>query len=490
MDQQGPGEPASLEMGAPASVRDLFRHNGKPYWPVIVLFLAINVLVGINSIWHHPKIGYDVVDNLTYIQVLLHHLPKPTDTGEYFSPPLPFFLPALFDKVCTAHDSGPLQPFDDFHISQPCRTPDGKFAQGINILLSIGTTILLLLIAEAIRPGNRFYKLSVLLVLANLTVYYKTFAQVRGEPYVVFFLVLSVFLIYRLLKSNSKNWNTVLFAGVSIGCLILSRQWGFFIYPAMGVLLILIYARDHQRGRHIARQFILSGAISLLIGGFFYLHLFRDYGSFSAFNIDKPVYPSPQQAYVLLRKTHLGNFELFRDPVRPAFTGAVLPILYSETWGDYWGYFTYIKPNSSYGVNGYSNTDTFVSYLGRVNLVSIPTTFLLLGAVLISLVDIFRLSRSAGLEKEYLLFMCLVVAAMLSGFSWFIYSYVMASTKVLKTAYVLQGLVVLTLPAAELLEMIRTRRKVVYVVIILILAAAFIHDVPAMITRYNVFSFL
>ena len=154
------------------------------------------------------------------------------------------------------------------------------------------------------------------------------------------------------------------------------------------------------------------------------------------------------------------------------------------------GILTYIKPNSSYGVNGYSNTDTFVSYLGRVNLVSVPTTFLLLGAALISLVDIFRLSRSAGLEQEYLLFMCLVVVAMLSGFSWFIYSYVMASTKVLKTAYVLQGLVVLTVPAAELLEMIRNKRQVVYVVIILILAAAFIHNIPAMITRYNVFAFL
>jgi hypothetical protein len=113
-----------------------------------------------------------------------------------------------------------------------------------------------------------------------------------------------------------------------------------------------------------------------------------------------------------------------------------------------------------------------------------------LGAIIISLVDIFRFSRSAGLEKEYLVFICLVAVATLSGFSWFIYGYVMASTKVLKTAYVLQGLVVLSLPAAELLEMIRTRRQIVYIVIIVILAAAFIHNIPAMITRYNVFAFL
>jgi hypothetical protein len=343
--------------------------------------------------------------------------------------------------------------------------------------------------SQELRPGNRFYKISVLLVLANLTVYYKTFAQVRGEPYVVFFTILSIFLIYRLLRSSRFSWKFVLSTGVSLGCLILSRQWGFFIYPAIGLLCAIIFARDHQRGRLMATQFIVSGVLSLLIGGLFYFHLYRDYGSFSAFNIEKPIYPSLQQAYGLLRKTHLSKFELFRQPIRPAFSGAILPILYSETWGDYWGYFTYIKPNSSYGVNGYSNSDSFVSYLGRVNLASVPMTLLLFGALIVGLLDILRFSRSAGLEKEYLVFICLVMVTMLLGFSWFIYSYVMASTKVLKATYMLQALVVLLFPAAELLEGIRTRHRIAYFVIISILAAVLIHNIPAMITRYNVFAF-
>ena len=470
-------------------IGSIFRHDGKTDWLVVVLFAAINLLVIINAIWHHPKIGYDVEGYLTYIQVLLHHLPQPADTGEFFSPPLPFFLPSLFDKLCAGIDSHGLQPFNDFYISWTCRTFDGKFAQALNVLLSVGITGLLLLIAEQLRPNDRYFKLSILILLANLTVYYKTFSQVRPEPYVLFFIILSIYLINHLLKASSFNWKYVIFSGISLGCSILSRQWGFFIYPAMGLLVVMIFFRDRSKGLLIARQFIVSGIISLLIGGLFYFHLYKDYGSFSAFNIDKPAYPTFQQAYTLLRNTHLRNFELFTDPVRPAFTGSLLPILYSETWGDYWGYFTYIKPNSSYGANGYSTSDSFIPYLGRVNLISIPTSLLLLAGMILSLREFIHYAHSSTIEKDYLLFICLVMSTLFLGFTWFIYSYVLASSKVLKATYMLQALVVLVFPAAELLERLRTRWPVAYFVFVSFLAYAFIHNIPAMITHYNVFNF-
>ena len=51
-----------------------------------------------------------------------------------------------------------------------------------------------------------------------------------------------------------------------------------------------------------------------------------------------------------------------------------------------------------------------------------------------------------------MVFLCLLMVTMLLGFSWFIYSYVMASTKVLKATYMLQGLILLVFPTAALLE--------------------------------------
>jgi hypothetical protein len=479
----------SQSRGASRTVWDLFRHGGRLDWPVLVLFVVINLLVAINTIWHHPKIGYDVVDNLTYIQVLWHRLPGPTDTGEFFSPPLPFALPALFDKFCGAGDTTTQQPLHDLTISWSCRTTDGKLAQTLNLLLSIGSSLLLLAIAGLLRPGDRFFRLSALILLAGLTVYYKTFAQVRAEPYIVFFVLLSVFLVFQLLASMKFSWGLAAGLGVSLGCLVLSRQWGFFLIPAIGLLAVMIYLRDHQRGWRLIKELFVSGLVSVLVGGFFYFHLYRDYGSFTAFNIEKASYPSIQQAYALLRKTHLGDLGLFQNPVRPAFTGAILPILYSETWGDYWGYFTYIKPNSSFGENGYSSSDSFASYLGSVNLVSVPMSILLGAAVLFSLWEILRFTKLTGLEQEYLLFICLAMMCMLLGFGWFVYSYVMASTKVVKATYMLQVLVLLVFPSAELLARIRTRWSIAYWVLLAILLLAFIHNIPAMITRYNVFAF-
>jgi hypothetical protein len=470
-------------------VLSLFRHGGRADWLVLLPFTAITTLVVLNAVWHHPKIGYDVVDNLTYIQVLWHRLPKSTDTGEFFSPPLPFILPSLFDRSCVASHAAELDRFDGFYTSWACRTFDGKFAQALNVLLSVGSTLILLEICERLRPQNRFFKFSALVVLANLTVYYKTFSQVRSEPYVVFFATLTILLVFGILGATTFRWRTPSLAGFSLGCLILSRQWGFFMYPALGLVALPIYFHDHQRGWLVARQFLVTIAISLLVGGFFYVHLYRDYGSASAFNITRPVYPSVEDAFSLLRPTYLGGLELFREPVRPKFTGSVLPVLYSETWGDYWGYFTFIKPNSSFGINGYETSSAFISYLGRVNLVSVPTAVLLLAAVGFSLVEILRYAFGGRAQEPHEAFVYLVMLCMLGGFLWFIYSYVLASDRVLKTTYVLQGLVVLVIPAAALLEKLRAKWHLAYFMIMGLLAAILVHDFPAMVTHYSVFYF-
>ena len=121
---------------------------------------------------------------------------------------------------------------------------------------------------------------------------------------------------------------------------------------------------------------------------------------------------------------------------------------------------------------------------------SVPETLLLLAGIIVGFLEILHYSRSAGLEKEYMVFLCLLMVTMLLGFSWFIYSYVMASTKVLKATYMLQVLILLVFPTAELLERLRMKSRGAYVALIVVLAVAFLHNVPAMITRYNVFSFL
>ena len=467
---------------------NLFRYNGRIDSIVLTLCLLINLIVLANAILHYPKIGYDVGQHLNYIQILPDRLPSNKDTYEFFSPPLPYFLPSRFDVICE-HYASDIRTYNGLNYSYACRFYDGKFAQGINVLLSIGTTILLLMITEQIKPSNRFFKISALSMLALLTVYYKTFSQVRGEPYVVFFIALSIYLINEILKTTSLNYKLVIAAGITLGLLVLSRQWGFFIFPAIFLLIIWIFIQDRQLGWLRTRQFFFITLLSAIVGGWFYIHLYLDYGTFSAFNIKQPKYPSIQQTISFFRETELKNMELFRQPVRPVFDHkSFFAILYSDTWGDYWGYFTFIKAGSAQDNIG--NQSTIAPYLGRVNLASILPSLLLFAGSLFGIIQIFQLRKPLTSERASVVFITLLALTTSLGFLWFVYRYFMQTNLVIKATYVIQLFIALVFLFAGLMEVIRKKSQFAYNAVLILLTLVFIYNLPAMITRYSkVFGF-
>jgi hypothetical protein len=465
-------------------IPNLFRDGGRIDPILLTLCLVINLIVLMNAILHYPKIGYDVVQNLNYIQVLPDRLPTPNDSYEFFSPPLPYFLPSRFDSICEQHAPDELRIYNGLYYSNTCRLYDGKFAQGLNVLLSIGVTILLLMIAEQIKPANRFFKISVLMMLALLTVYYKTFSQVRAEPYVVFFIALSVFLINKILKTSSLNYKLIVATGISLGFLVLSRQWGFFIFPAIFLMVIWLFIQDRRTGWLRAQQFFLITVLSALVGGWFYIHLYLDYGTFSAFNIKKPKYPSMEETVSFFRQTGLGTKELFQQPVRPVFDHlSFFGIMYSETWGDYWGYFTYVKPGFASDNSG--NYDIMASYLGRVNLSSMFPSTLLLAGLLFGVIQIFRLDRSPTPERTSLVFITLLALSTMGGYFWFVYRYFMQTNLVIKATYIIQFFIALLFLFAAFMEGIRKRSSLAFNVMLLLLTLVFVYNLPALITRYN-----
>ena len=68
---------------------------------------------------------------------------------------------------------------------------------------------------------------------------------------------------------------------------------------------------------------------------------------------------------------------MFTKPIRPYFSNQFLPILYSDLWGDYWGYFSFTSRSLAEG----RNQDIIGDYLSRVNLISLIPTFMLLYGV-------------------------------------------------------------------------------------------------------------
>src|SRR5262245_20025890 len=142
--------------------------------PLLCLFILLNGIVLTNACVHNPTVGYDAAEHLKYIRELASlHLPKPAESSEFFSPPLPSIFPALLGSSGLAR-----------------LWWAAKAAQLLNAALSIGLTFYLLKICDLIRPHSSHFKGASLFVLAMLPVYYKTFVFVRGEPFVVLFVVL------------------------------------------------------------------------------------------------------------------------------------------------------------------------------------------------------------------------------------------------------------------------------------------------------------
>ena len=101
----------------------------------------------------------------------------------------------------------------------------------------------------------------------------------------------------------------------------------------------------------------------------FYYGLYKSYGSFIAFNMDRTKFSFSNQefSFYIPNTEHL--FALFTNPIRPNLNNQFISILYSDLWGDYWGYFTFTSRFLEIGRNQLN----IGAYLGRVNLLSLIT---------------------------------------------------------------------------------------------------------------------
>jgi hypothetical protein len=439
---------------------------------ILAIACIINILVAFNAALHNPFIGYDADNHLDYVSVLAERLPTKSDSLEYYSPPLPYFLPSLVFQVCESNII-------------TCKYIAGKFAQGINLLLSIIITVFLIKIADLIRPKDQHFKIAVLIMFGLLTVYYKTFSQVRGEPYVAFFEVVSIYLVLKLAQTpETVTLKDGILPGICLGGLCLSRQFGFLLFPAIGCLAVLTVIQKKTLGLKYGGVILLSFFIAFITCSWFYFHLNRTYGSFTPYAIRPRTISFSNQPLSFYRNTGIGNFLLFRSPTRKTFNNQFIPIFYSETWGDYWGYFVFRRE----GILEYkSNQAAINSYLGNVNLVSlIPSLIFAIGVIfgLGSLRQSLSSTNSSFESRAYSLFV-LIVWISLAGYFWYLIKYTMIPKgATIKATYMIQIYMVLPFLAASFLEKIRATRPRFYLLILALAFAVFAHNLPAMISHY------
>ena len=126
----------------------------------------------------------------------------------------------------------------------------------------------------------------------------------------------------------------------------------------------------------------------------------------------------------------------------------LFPILYSDLWGDYWGYFSFISKNVEEGRNQINIGD----YLARVNILSIFTTFIFfLGYINI------KKNYKNNIVFRYIKYSILFT---FFGYMWFLIKYPEIPTgDTIKATYILQLFHLLALSSAIYLEKLKEKSK-------------------------------
>ena len=465
-----------------------FRAGNRLDLRLVAVFILINGLVFANAYLHDPRIGYDNRSYFAYIEALSKvRLVTPQDSREFFSPPLPFAFPAL------------LMALTSIDVARAV-----KLAQFLNVFLSMGLTWYLLKACRLLGSRSSL-GLGALVFLGILPVYYKSFAFVRGEPLVAFFAVI---ILYHALLMVARRQFTLVNAsilGLCLGLSVLSRQWGVLLLPSVLLLLGYCWIRLRPWRASIARVLGLSLVLATAVGGWFYFHLRFNQGSFTPFNRPPAAKFSfgnqPPEFYF-----GLSPGLLFKAPVRPNFPNQLIPILYSEIWGDYWGFFSVSSTDTrtSGHINGRgladiletgsrptwleTNYDTMSAYLGRVNLISLLPSLLALISLGVVAAATLRWRGNSGAspdQRVMLGFLLLAITATLAGYLWFLIMYPsIGKGDTIKATYVLHIFPLVAIIVGVALKHVEERSRFLYRLLMGALCLVFLHNISTMVTHY------
>ena len=462
----------------------LFR--GRPDPVLIGLLVMMNGLVLFNTVVYEPNFPSDASEFKRYTTVLAEgRLPDRTETREFFTPPLPFVLPAALLAAGVENATAM------------------KLGQNVNVLYSAALLVVVLLLVEELRPGCRSAKRLALLLLAMLPIYQHAFIYMRGEPLLTLGSALALLMAARQLARPEWNPRPLAALGLVMGLTLLCRQQGIFVVLAVTAFAGLrLWVEPHGRTvrlRGLAICLTVAGAV----GGWFYLSLWARHGTPMAFN-------KPRGALAFANRPPdfyfgTGNGKIFEQPVRPHFTGQFLPTLYADAWGDYYGYFLvfvfdhrmdrWVPPweweetveewrdRRRYRTNLF----TRAPYLGRTNLLALlPTTL-----CLIALVRALRaLPRLAGKDPSPASTLGPLVAfailLTLVGYFLLLLSFppVFARGTTIKAIYILPVFPLFAVLGADLLAHLRQRWPRIFLAAAAALVLLLVHNAPLLVTAF------
>tara|TARA_A100001015_G_scaffold314822_1_gene425194 strand:- start:2243 stop:3157 length:915 start_codon:yes stop_codon:yes gene_type:complete len=304
-----------------------------------------------------------------------------------------------------------------------------------------------------------------------MAVNYRTILMIRGEPYIIFFLSLLLYLFTKIYnkKFEIKVLNILSFSLI-VGMLGISRQWGLLLLPSF--VIILYYFEPDLRKQYFKFMFIVF-IVSMVIIMPFYINLFLTSGSVISFNKEPESFNLNNQPLTFYNPINDDISKIFTKPIRGNLDNQLLPILYSDLWGDYWGYLAFTSNYLNQGRNQLKIGD----YLARVNIISLLPTFILV----VGLIKI-RSNQKYNVLIKYIKYSILISFL---GYLWFLIKYPeIPSGDTIKSSYIIQMFHLIAFISSLYLEKIKEKSKTSFTFIIFCLLAVFTHNISSMMSHF------
>ncbi len=439
---------------------------------VFVLISITTLYVLIYNILHYnPILGYDGEAHFNYVDYVSRYLPNEIrlpgkiDTREYFSPPLGYLVPSIAQVICR-------NVIDSSNFLIDCQPIYGKATQIFQSFMYIVTILLNLYTLKIFNKSNSFLNTGYLLIISLFAVNYRTISMIRGEPYILFFLSLFLIIIYKAENDDYElNFKLIFSAGITIACIVLSRQWGFLLLLPLVFLLFF----QHSKKKYFLFWFY-SSLTGALLSSWFYIGLYQKYGTFTAFNMKSEEFSFANQELSF----YIPNIEdleyLFYKPIRPNLDNQFFSILYSDLWGDYWGYFVFTSRNLDIG----RNQLLIGSYLARVNLVSVLTSLII--------ISFYYLVLKKFKSNFFIKYLNFAIIFSFVGFLLFAIAFP-TNGDTIKASYIIQAFHLMAFLASIYFYNLSKTNSKMYHLILSILVIIYFHNFQSYLSHYP-FNFL
>jgi len=437
---------------------------------VFVLISISTFFILIYNILHYaPILGYDAEAHFSYVDYLSRYLPREirlpsqNETREFFNPPMGYLFPSFVQVFCR-------NLIESNNFLADCKPIYGKATQIFQSILYVITICINLYTLKLFTKSKNFFNVGYLILISLLAVNYRTISMIRGEPYILFFLSLFLFVILKAEKSDyDLGFKQIFYAGVIIASIALSRQWGFLLFIP---LIVLLFYKNSKRNYLIFWS--LSSFIGALLSSWFYFGLYQNYGSFTPFNMESKGFSFNNQELSF----YLPNFSqleyLFTKPIRHYLNNQFISIIYSDLWGDYWGYFTFTSRYLDYGRNQLNIGD----YFARVNIVSTVTTFIIIYFCFLS----YRYYKSNFIIQ----YVNLAWITSFIGYLLFAILYPNSTGDTIKSTYIIQAFHLMVFLASIYLYDLKRINKKIYNGILFTLILIYIHNFQSYLSHFPI----